>query len=358
MERERFERIVQAYKSDPESVYNTWFINSDDRLKAFRAIRRGVEQVISDIKAGTFGNDFRGSSLEFVLNSITEQKQVFEGAAHAFYWKPKLRIPDIYESESNKCIFGQFLENSLHATKEDQLEREILQLAGRDIKGLGPAVANILYFLHPTVLPPSNTAILNGFNLLLGEKKKLGSWANYLEMRDAILALNEEYRFLLSKDLGAISGLLFEIGAGKLVLEENSLLVLENERKKIAAAQKRRHEEVLGDIRQAQLHTQMQFLLVKVGKALGYDVAVASNDRGKSFDSENFSLHCLCALPSLGVNDDVAATINLIDVLWFDKGTNRVVCGFEVEKSTSIYSGRCVSPTWRWRFRNTRFGCF
>ena len=339
MERERFERIVQAYKSDPESVYNTWFINSDDRLKAFRAIRRGVEQVISDIKAGTFGNDFRGSSLEFVLNSITEQKQVFEGAAHAFYWKPKLRIPDIYESESNKCIFGQFLENSLHATKEDQLEREILQLAGRDIKGLGPAVANILYFLHPTVLPPSNTAILNGFNLLLGEKKKLGSWANYLEMRDAILALNEEYRFLLSKDLGAISGLLFEIGAGKLVLEENSLLVLENERKKIAAAQKRRHEEVLGDIRQAQLHTQMQFLLVKVGKALGYDVAVASNDRGKSFDSENFSLHCLCALPSLGVNDDVAATINLIDVLWFDKGTNRVVCGFEVEKSTSIYSG-------------------
>jgi len=99
---------------------------------------------------------------------------VFEGAAHAFYWKPKLRIPDIYENEANKCAFGQFLEKCLQATRDDQLIREILKLSARDIKGLGPAVANILYFLHPTVLPPSNTAILNGFNLLLGEKKKLG----------------------------------------------------------------------------------------------------------------------------------------------------------------------------------------
>lgn len=338
MESDRFKRIIHTYKADPESVYNTWFINGDDRLKAFRAIRRGVEQVIADIKAGSFGNDFRGSSLEFVLNSITEQKQVFEGAAHAFYWKPKLRIPDIYENEANKCAFGQFLENCLQATRDDQLVREILKLSARDIKGLGPAVANILYFLHPTVLPPSNTAILNGFNLLLGEKKKLGSWAGYLEMRDCLLALNEQHRPALSKDLGAISGLFFEIGAGKLVLEENSRLVLDNQQK-VAAAQKKRHQEVLADVQQDEAHTQMQLLLTKLGKALGYDVLVASNDRGKSFQDDKFSFHCLCGLPDLGVAEDVAATIDLIDVLWFEKGTSRVVCGFEVEKSTSIYSG-------------------
>lgn len=338
MESDRVKRIIHTYKTDPESVYNTWFINSDERLKAFRAIRRGVEQVIADIKAGSFGNDFRGSSLEFVLNSITEQKQVFEGAAHAFYWKPKLRIPDIYENEANKCAFGQFLENCLQATRDDQLVREILKLSARDIKGLGPAVANILYFLHPTVLPPSNTAILNGFNLLLGEKKKLGSWAGYLEMRDCLLALNEQHRPALSKDLGAISGLFFDIGAGKLVLEENSRLVLDNQQK-VAAAQKKRHQEVLADVQQDEAHTQMQLLLTKLGKALGYDVLVASNDRGKSFQDDKFSFHCLCGLPDLGVAEDVAATIDLIDVLWFEKGTSRVVCGFEVEKSTSIYSG-------------------
>jgi len=57
-------------------VDNTWFINNEERLKAFRSIRRGVMQVIDDIKNIRFGNDFKGSSLEFVLNCITGQKQV------------------------------------------------------------------------------------------------------------------------------------------------------------------------------------------------------------------------------------------------------------------------------------------
>ena len=98
---ENLSQIIQQYKSDSVSVYNTWFVNNEDRLKAFRSIRRGVMQVVDDIKNKKFGNDFKGSSLEFVLNCITEQKQVFEGAVHTFYWKPKLRIPDIYENEKN-----------------------------------------------------------------------------------------------------------------------------------------------------------------------------------------------------------------------------------------------------------------
>jgi type II restriction enzyme len=96
---------------------------------------------------------------------------------------------------------------------------------------------------------------------------------------------------------------------------------------------------VLADIRQDEAHTKMQFLLTKLGKALGYDVLVAANDRGKSFGGERFSFHCLCSLPELGVDNSVASTIDLIDVLWFEKGSSRVACGFEVEKSTSIYSG-------------------
>ncbi|WP_277613997.1 hypothetical protein [Neobacillus muris] len=40
-----------------------------------------------------------------VITAISEQKQVFEGAAHAFYWKPKLRIPDIYENSQNQKAF-------------------------------------------------------------------------------------------------------------------------------------------------------------------------------------------------------------------------------------------------------------
>ena len=168
---DNFSQTINQYKSDEESVYNTWFINNEERLKAFRSIRRGVIQVIEDIKNKTFPNDFKGSSLEFVLSCISEQKQVFVGVAHPFYWKPKLRIPDIYENQTNKIAFGQFLENCLIAKTEEQIIKEILKLDALKIKGLGPAVASILYFIHPTIIPPFNTAIINGFNFIFKDKK-------------------------------------------------------------------------------------------------------------------------------------------------------------------------------------------
>lgn len=99
--------LAERYKADPASVYTTWFRDSEARTKAFRSIRCGVIEVAEAIEAETFGNDFRGSPLEPVLAAITEQKQVFEGAAHPFYWKPKLRIPDIYENEQNQTAFGR-----------------------------------------------------------------------------------------------------------------------------------------------------------------------------------------------------------------------------------------------------------
>ncbi len=183
MDIEKIEGIVKDYQNDPESVYNTWFINDKTRMKAFGAIRRGVINVIDDIKNGEFPNDYKGSSLENVISAITEQKQVFEGASHPFYWKPKLRIPDIYENQENKRYFGQFLEACLNAKTEKKVIDEILALDSRNIKGLGPAVANILYFLHPTIIPPFNTAIVKGYNLLFDEKIKLGKWKEYLLMR-------------------------------------------------------------------------------------------------------------------------------------------------------------------------------
>ena len=76
----------------------------------------------------------------------------------------------------NTIAFGQFLEKFLGVANEDRLEREILELDQKRIKGLGPAVANILYFLHPTLFPPFNTAIVRGFNQLFADKKPLGSW--------------------------------------------------------------------------------------------------------------------------------------------------------------------------------------
>lgn len=331
-------QIIQQYKTDKESVYHTWFINNEERLKAFRSIRRGVMQVVDDIKCQRFPNDFKGSSLEFVLSCITEQKQVFEGASHPFYWKPKLRIPDIYENESNKQAFGQFLENCLNAKTEEQIIRQIITLDNKKIKGLGPAVASILYFLHPTIIPPFNTAIINGFNYLFKDKKKLGSWSEYLKLREVLIDTNNQHRADLSLDLGAIAGLLFEIGSQKLVLGADEYLS-QLERKKIEKLIEKRREAVEQEKTEDNLHTEMQYHLLKIGNALGYDVIAASNDRSKSHGNNSFSFISLQQFPEIDLEKDTLNTVKLIDVLWFQKGTNNVIAAFEVEKSTSIYSG-------------------
>ncbi len=276
--------------------------------------------------------------MEFVLNCITEQKQVFIGASHAFYWKPKLRIPDIYENEKNKVAFGQFLENCYNATNEEQIIKEIIYLDQRKIKGLGPAVANILYFLHPEIIPPFNTAIVNGFNHLFKDKVKLGSWDEYLRMREVILEKNSQYRSMLSKDLGAFSGLLFDIGVRKIMVGDEGALS-EKEREKIKKLLKKRRIEVLKEKEEDNLHTEMQYHLLKIGHSLGYDVISASNDRSRCHDGNNFSFISLRKFPDIGVDKDTNNTIALIDVIWFQKDTNRIVSAFEVEKSTSIYSG-------------------
>ncbi len=329
--------IIKNYKQDQETVYNSWFVNNDERLKAFRSIRRGVLEVIQDIKNAEFGNDFKGSSLEFVLNCITEQKQVFKGASHPFYWKPKLRIPDIYENEENKKTFGQFLEKCINATKEEQILKQIILLDQRKIKGLGPAVASILYFLHPTIIPPCNTAIVNGFNILFNDKVKLGSWSEYLRMREVIIEKNNTLKTELSNDLGAFAGLLFDVGERKLLISNNH--ISDEERTKIEKKLKKRHKEVISEMQEEDLHTEMQYHIMTIGGAIGYDVIAASNDRSKCHNGQSLSFISLDSFPELEVDKDTYKTITLIDAVWFEKDTNKVACAFEVEKSTSIYSG-------------------
>lgn len=339
MDRIALIELIARYKADPESVYSTWFINGEERRKAFRSIRRGVKDAVDAIANGTFGNDFKGSPLEVVLTAITEQKQVFEGAAHPFYWKPKLRIPDIYENQVNKQKFGAFLQACLSATREEQVLAEMIRLGAAQIKGLGPATASIIYFLHPTLVPPSNTAMVNGFNALFGAKQKLGSWVSYLEMREAIVRTNEDVRDHLSKDLGAFAGLLFEIGSGRLVIAGNADNVLHQEREKAEKVARARHADVVADEREVSEHTQMQHLLIKIGRALKYDVHVARNDRHRSCHGDGFAMLTLPELPPQSWAPEVMDTVSLIDVIWLKPATGEIVSAFEIEKSTSIYSG-------------------
>ncbi|MCR5876924.1 hypothetical protein LRS10_23875 [Phenylobacterium sp. J426] len=80
---------------------------------------------------------------------------------------------------------------------------EIHRIDAPKIMGLGPAVANILYFPHPTIAPPFNTAIVRGYNALTGANVKLGRWDEYLAMRQGLDRLNRSYCDQLSNDRGA-----------------------------------------------------------------------------------------------------------------------------------------------------------
>jgi len=333
-----FENVSEKYRNDYESVYNTWFLQDKERLKAFRTIKVGIRDVVHEIQNQSFGSDFKGSSLETVVTAISEQKQIFEGAAHAFYWKPKLRIPDIYENEENKSAFGIFLQACLLAKDDKKVIYEIIKLDEKKIKGLGPAVANILYFLHPTLFPPCNTAIVKGFNALFYKKIKLGSWPDYLKMRETIIETNEKYRYQFSNDYGAISGLLFEIGVGRIVIPENAEMVIAaDEAKKLKLFHKRR-KQVLEDLLEENEHSEMQYLLAKLGGELGYKVWIARNDHSKQRKGIALGALSIKKLPQACLSDDVFKTVSLIDVIWLgDSG--EFVGAFEVEKSTSIYSG-------------------
>lgn len=84
-------------------------------------------------------------------------------------------------------------------------------------------------------------------------------------------------------------------------------------------------------------HTDVQASLRDLGRALGFDVWIASNDRGRVHRSGFLGDGCLTQLPSSV--DRGLESIRLIDVVWIDSQTSQVIAAFEVEHTTSIYSG-------------------
>jgi len=334
--------LAARWRSDLGGTYRTWFL-WPERLKNFRSLRRGIEQVSADIEAGTFGTAYRGSSLETVVHGVAEQRQMFKGADHPFLWKPKMRIPDIYENRDNQLAFGRMLETCRCCTSEAQVLAAVRTFTAHNVKGLGPSAANLLYFLHPTLMPPFNTAIVKGYNALTGSRVKLGKWDEYLCMRDGILAINAALRDLLSNDLGAIAGLMFDIGTGRYTApplpgdDTGAARVAWQAELARARANGEDKAQTAAD-RQDTTHTEVQSWLRDLGLALGFDVWIASNDRSRTCGDGRLGDGCLTSLPSQVTSGPAADAIGLIDVLWLELD-GHVRAAFEVEHTTSIYSG-------------------
>jgi len=85
-------------------------------------------------------------------------------------------------------------------------------------------------------------------------------------------------------------------------------------------------------------HTEIQYELLTLGAEMGFDVWVARNDKSKAWKGVAFASmpKMISELPTQ-FNDATNRTIELIDVLWL-KG-NSIVAAFEIEHTTSVYSG-------------------
>lgn len=327
--------LFDQYKRREDLLYQNWFIKSEQRLKAFNQVRKGTKKVVNTIEQGTFPPDLKGSALAEVMDVIAGQTEIFKGAKHAFMWKPKLRIPDIYENRENQLAFAHLLAAFLNNKQVDKLLAAVNILAEKKIKGLGPAVANILYFLEPTIFPPFNTAIVRGYNYLTGSKIRLGKWSDYFKLRDGIIEMNQCGQ-LFSKDLGAISAFLFDIGKLNYAIPENEAAVI---KVSVSKTQKRISQK-LSQVATKNLHQRIQYLLGTIGNEIGYQTWIAANDHSRLVNGQRLGDISLPQLPKScqDLPKALQKTISLIDVIWFaSDGTPR--CAFEVEKSTSIMSG-------------------
>jgi len=73
-------------------------------------------------------------------------------------------------------------------------------------------------------------------------------------------------------------------------------------------------------------HTEIQGWLRDLGTALGFDVWIAANDRGRTYGAGRLGDGCLSRLP-----DGITAgmdSVRLIDVVWIAQGSHQVAAAF------------------------------
>jgi len=106
----------------------------------------------------------------------------------------------------------------------------------------------------------------------------------------------------------------------------------------VTIPEKEEEERTEEQTKETSSHLEIQWLLLKLGNDMGYDVWAARNDRNKEYNGKKFTdLPRIKTELPLQFDDATNRTIELIDVLWL-KG-NTIVSAFEIESTTLIYSG-------------------
>lgn len=202
--------------------------------------------------------------------------------------------------------------------------------------GIGRAFASTLLFL----LDHKNNGIWNNaidggleiLDLLPPKEKSENKGERYIKIVRVLKGLAQQCSF---EDLSLVDEfveLIFHEKIGMGIIPESQIetvlptvSVPSEELKEIPAEEKK-------------VHLQMEWMLIKIGKWEGYDAWVATNDLNKEFSGEKFSGLCLSEIPHFA-GPNILRIARMVDVIWFKKGTAMPARFFEVEHSTSIYSG-------------------
>lgn len=160
-------------------------------------------------------------------------------------------------------------------------------------------------------------------------------------MRAGMLRLNATHRDVLSNDLGAIAALCFEVGTGRYAApplddDDDARTAWLADLARVIDDTGRNKARVTAQDGDA-THSQVQGWLRDLGIGLGFDVWIAANDHNRSYELGRLADGCLSRLPVPVEALPSIDAVRLIDVLWLDG--ERVAAAFEVEHTTSIYSG-------------------
>ena len=290
---------------------------------------------------------YKGSSLETVVGSIAEQRQIFKGADHAFLWKPKLRIPDIYErprqpasrsaaSSTRACAAT----TERGAARRDPRARRAPDQGARSGRG------------EPALLPASDAraAVQHGDRQRLqradGRTVKLGSWDEYLAMRERHPPAERASTAICCRTISARSPACCSTSAAAATAppprDDDAAARaaweadLARVREESAEAARRASGAREGD----RTHTEVQGWLRDLGRALGFDVWIAANDRGRPHARRPARRRLPRRAP--GAHRRRAGRrrrSGSSTCCGSSAAAGAVAAAFEVEHTTSIYSG-------------------
>ena len=140
-----------------------------------------------------------------------------------------------------------------------------------------------------------------------------------------------------------MAGFLFDVGSGRYPLPErdgaDALRRWRADQNAVRADAIAISKANLASREADHTHTEIQGWLRDLGLALGYAVWIASNDAGRPYGASRLGDGCLDYLPERLAANGSAEMVRLIDVIWLDRSNGDLSAAFEVEHTTSIYSG-------------------